>query len=255
VDADYRTCGLLARLCQKEDYSIGTNHIKRIFGQLTEYLHANLPDNLTARITGFPVMNVKMAEYIISGQMQSLMSSLVIIAIIVTLLFKRISAGLLSLIPMSTAVMFNFGIMGFFGINLDTVTSIIASITIGIGVDDTIHFLNSYRHFYRNGHSIDESIRKTLQVTGKAIIFTSMALILGFSVLTISSFKPVIFFGALMGITMAATTLGALLILPSVIKLTQVDLSIRETESWIWRYIDIGRFFGLETEKSDETIA
>ncbi|MFH2065121.1 MAG: MMPL family transporter [Pseudomonadota bacterium] len=255
VDADYRTCGLLARLCQKEDYSIGTNNIKRIFGQLTEYLDANLPENLTARITGFPVMNVKMAEYIISGQMQSLLSSLVIIAIIVTLLFKRVSAGLLSLIPMTTAVMFNFGIMGFFGINLDTVTSIIASITIGIGVDDTIHFLNSYRHFYRNGHSIDESIRKTLQVTGKAIIFTSLALVLGFSVLTISSFKPVIFFGALMGITMTATTLGALLILPSVIKLTQVDLSIRETESWIWRYIDIGRFFGLETEKTNETIA
>jgi hypothetical protein len=251
VDADFRTLSLLARLCEKEDYSIGTGEIKRIFSQLEEYLQANLPKPLTARITGFPVMNVKMVDYIISGQIQSLLSSLVIIAIIVTLLFKRVSAGILSLIPMSTAVMFNFGIMGFFGINLDTVTSIIASITIGIGVDDTIHFLNTYRNIHQKGHDIDDSIRKTLQAAGKAIIYTSLALILGFAVLTISSFKPVIFFGALMGMTMIATTIGALLILPSVIKLTQANLEKRETVSGIWRYIDLGKFFGLEAEKGD----
>ncbi|MBA4366635.1 MAG: hypothetical protein C0403_03235 [Desulfobacterium sp.] len=248
VDADFRTCGLLARLCQKEEYSIGTGEIKRIFSQLDEYLQKNLPKPLTYHITGFPVMNIKMVDYIISGQMQSLFSSLVIIAIIVTLLFKRVSAGLLSLIPMSTAVMFNFGIMGFLGINLDTVTSIIASITIGIGVDDTIHFLNTYRNIHQKGHDIDDSIRKTLQVAGKAIIYTSLALILGFVVLTISSFKPVIFFGALMGITMTATTIGALLILPSVIKLTQANLEKRETVTGIWRYIDLGKYFGLEAE-------
>ncbi len=251
VDADFRTCSLLARFCQKENYSIGTNVIKSIFKELDAYLKKTLPKPYTARITGFPVMNVKMVQYIISGQMQSLLSSLVIIAIIVTLLFKRVGAGILSLIPMTTAVLFNFGIMGFLGINLDTVTSIIASITIGIGVDDTIHFLNTYRHIHQKGHDVDDSIRKTLQVTGKAIIYTSLALILGFSVLTISSFKPVIFFGALMCITMTATTIGALLILPSVIKLTRVNLEKRDTNTGIWRYIDLGKFFGLETEEQE----
>ncbi|MFZ5573141.1 MAG: efflux RND transporter permease subunit [Thermodesulfobacteriota bacterium] len=255
VDEDFRTLNLLARFCQKEDYSIGTADIKRILGQVREYLDKNLPPGLKARITGFPVMNVKMVEYIISGQLQSLLSSLVIIFIIVTLLFKRFSAGILSLIPMSTAVLFNFGIMGFFGINLDTVTSIIASITIGIGVDDTIHFLNTFRHIQRQGGSTDECIRRTLQVSGKAIIFTSLALILGFAVLTISSFKPVIFFGTLMGITMTATTIGALVILPSVIKLTGVNLGKREVEQGLWRYIDIGKFFGLEGEEAQEPVA
>ncbi len=253
VDGDFRTLSLLARFCHKEDYSIGTNEIKRIFRQVEDYLRKTMPQEIKARITGFPVMNVKLVDYIIAGQLQSLLSSLVIIAIIVTLLFKRVSAGILSLIPMSTAVIFNFGIMGFFGINLDTVTSIIASITIGIGVDDTIHFLNTYRNIYQQGHTVDESIRKTLQVAGKAIIFTSLALILGFAVLTISSFKPVIFFGMLMGITMTATTIGALLILPAVIKLTQVDLAQREVDTGIWRYIDLGRFFGLKLEEENTT--
>jgi len=118
-------------------------------------------------------------------------------------------------------------------------------------VDDTIHFLNTYRQIHHKGHDIDETIRRTLQGTGKAIIFTSLALILGFSVLTVSSFKSVIFFGALMGMTMTATTIGALLILPSVIKLTQANLEKRETVSGIWRYVDLGKYFGLEAEEGN----
>ncbi len=250
VDADFRTCSLLARFCQKEDYPIGTNEIKRILGEVEDYLRDNLPKNLKAHITGFPVMNVKMAHYIITGQMQSLLLSLVVIFFIVTLLFKRFNAGILALIPMTTAVMFNFGIMGWLGISLDTVTSIIASITIGIGVDDTIHFLNTYRHIRQKGYDTDETIRRTLQISGKAIIYTSLALVLGFSVLTISSFKPVILFGVLMSITMTATTIGAMLILPSVMKVTNANLEKRTVITGIWRYVDLGRFFGLEEENT-----
>ncbi len=67
-----------------------------------------------------------------------------------------------------------------FGINLDMGTSIIAAITIGIGVDDTIHFLNTYKFFINQGYSMDETIEKTLAVSGKAILFTSFALVFGF---------------------------------------------------------------------------
>ena len=144
---------------------------------------------------------------------------------------------------MSVAVIINFGIMGWFNINLDMVTSIIAAITIGIGVDDTIHFLNTYRYYREKGYGIDETIEKTLRVSGKAIIYTSLALIFGFSVLTISSFKPVILFGILMAITMIATTIGALLVLPSVIRLTRVNLM--RSRSRIWKVINIARFFKM----------
>jgi predicted RND superfamily exporter protein len=175
--------------------------------------------------------------------------SLVVIGIIVTLLFYHLKAGLLALIPMSIAVIFNFGIMGWLGIKLDLATSIIAAITIGIGVDDTIHFLNTFRHNSEKGYSIDENIARTLAVSGKAIIFTSIALIFGFSVLVTSSFIPVILFGILMATTMIATTIGALLILPAAIKITGIELVRRKgSETWIGRYLDIGRLFGLEEE-------
>jgi predicted RND superfamily exporter protein len=102
--------------------------------------------------------------------------------------------------------------------------SFIAAITIGIGVDDIIHFLNTFRQYRKPGVDVEAAIRLTLQSSGKAIIYTSLALVFGFSVMELSKFRPLILFGMLMGITMVATTIGALLILPSAIKLTNMGL-------------------------------
>lgn len=224
VDEDFETVSILARLTQREDYTLGTAQIKRIINTVDAHLKQTLPKPYTYRITGFPVMNVKMVDYIISGQLQSLLLSFVFIMVIVTLLFKTIKAAPLALIPMSVAVAISFGIMGWFHINLDIITSIIAAITIGIGIDDTIHVLNTYRRFSQQEDTVEHAIKKTLRVSGKAIIYTSLALIAGFAVLATSSFRPVILFGMLMAVTMTATTLGALLILPAVIQMTQVNL-------------------------------
>jgi predicted RND superfamily exporter protein len=249
VDNDFRTCDILARLCQRQGRPIGTAEINHTVHKISNYLRETLPDNYAFTMTGHPMINVKLAYYIVTGQLKSLLLSLVVIGIIVTLLFYHLKAGLLALIPMSIAVIFNFGIMGWLGIKLDLATSIIAAITIGIGVDDTIHFLNTFRHNSEKGYSIDENIAQTLAVSGKAIIFTSIALIFGFSVLVTSSFIPVILFGILMATTMIATTIGALLILPAAIKITGIELVRRKgSETWIGRYLDIGRLFGLEEE-------
>jgi hypothetical protein len=225
VDQDFRTVNILARLAPRETYTLGTAQIKRIINSVDVHLKQTLPKPYSHRITGFPVMNVKMADYIIAGQLQSLVLSFVIIVIIVMLLFKSIKAAPLALIPMGVAVTISFGVMGWFHINLDIVTSIIAAITIGIGIDDTIHILNTYRVLNRINASVEHAIANALKVSGKAIIYTSMALIAGFAVLTTSSFKPVILFGLLMAVTMAATTIGALLVLPAVLRITGVNLN------------------------------
>lgn len=234
VDSAYRTINIIARFKEMEGYPIGTSEVRRIIQTVDTHLRQTLPLPYTHKITGYPIMDIKMADYIVSGQLQSLLLSLVFIALIVTLLFRKFTAGLLALIPMSLAVIVCFGIMGWCRISLDIVTSIIAAITIGIGVDDTIHVLNTYRYYHRQGYGMDDIIEKVLRISGKAIIYTSLALIAGFSVLTISSFKPVILFGILMAITMTVTTIGALLVLPTVIRLTQVDLSPSRSGFWIW---------------------
>jgi len=131
----------------------------------------------------------------------------------------KLLAGAIALIPISAAVILNFGLMGWAGIALDIATAIIASITVGIGVDNTIHFLNNYRFFMKEGQSMDEAITSTLSLGGRAIIYSALALIAGFSVLVISSFRPIVLFGVMMGFTFIATTTGALIILPAVVKI------------------------------------
>lgn len=168
---------------------------------------------------------IKSAGYITGGQLLSLFQSMVVIGAVVLILVRHIGAGLLALIPLLLAVTLNFGIMGWFGIPLDVATSVIAAITIGIGDDVTIHFINTWRHLVQSGLSVDDSIRETLRESGKANIYTALALMAGFSVCFISAYKPIILFGFLMGIVLVANNIGALLILPSVIKLIGLDLN------------------------------
>ncbi|MBN2284470.1 MAG: MMPL family transporter [Deltaproteobacteria bacterium] len=249
VDIDYRTCDLLARLCRKEGQPVGTAEIDAIGKRISGYLDRNLPPGASYTISGFPIIEVQVSHYLITGQLQSLILSLVVVDIIAILLFQHFAAGLLALIPMGVAVLINFGIMGWLGIALDMPTSVIAAVTIGIGVDDTIHFLNNFRHNRARGYGVDETIERTLAVTGKAIIFTSLALICGFFVFLLSSFIPIMLLGILLAITMTATTVGALLILPSVIKASRVDLSEPARETWMGRYLNIGKWFGLGEEE------
>jgi predicted RND superfamily exporter protein len=224
VDPRFQTCNIITRLGQNGDDPIGTAGLKRIFTAISDYLVKVLPAGYTFEITGHPSMLIKSVDYIVNGQVQSLLLSLLIVSIVVLFLLKDIKAGLLALIPMSVAVIMNFGIMGWTGIRLDIATSIIAAITIGIGVDDTIHFLNTFKYHRKLGEDVDTAIRLTLESSGKAIIYTSLALIFGFSVMELSVFRPLVLFGLLMGITMIATTIGALLVLPSAIKFTKVKL-------------------------------
>lgn len=224
IDPEFRTCNIMTRLGQNGDGLLGTAGLKHIQERISKYLTATLPAEYDFKITGYPLMLIKSVDYIVNGQVQSLLLTLLVIFVVVLILLKDFCAALLSLIPMSVAVIFNFGIMGWFGIHLDVATSIIAAIAIGIGVDDTIHFLNTFRYYRKQGADVDTAIEKTLQVAGKAIIFTSLALIFGFSVLELSTFKPLMLFGLLMAVTMVATTVGALLVLPSAIKFTKIRL-------------------------------
>lgn len=224
VDADFQQNNILARLGHKTDARVGTTKVKYILNRIENHLAATLPAGYSYTVTGYPAIEVQLAHYIVTGQLTGLILSLFIVALVIIILFKKLAAGPLALIDMGVTIILNFGIMGWFGIDLDMVTSIIASITIGIGVDDTIHFLNTYRHYKNKDISISSTIEKTMYVAGKAIIYTSLALTGGFLVLLTSSFQPIILFGILISLTMINTTIGSIVLIPAAIKLTGIKL-------------------------------
>jgi uncharacterized protein len=225
VDPDFQKCNILARLAAKSGQGIGTEETNYIIHKIRQHLAEDLPKSYSFEITGFPIIQSKLAHYIVTGQMKGLFLSLLIVLIVIILLFRKLKAGPLSLIDMGMTILINFGIMGWFAISLDMVTSIIAAITIGIGVDDTIHFLNRYRSVKKENVSISEAIEKTVYVSGKAILFTSLALIFGFLVMVTSNFLPMILFGLLVSLTMVNTTIGSIVLIPAAIRLTGIDLS------------------------------
>lgn len=224
VDRDFQKNAILIRLTRKTDKGMGTSEIKRILTKIEDHLSATLPAAYSFATTGYPTIEVKLAHYVVTGQLYGLALSLIIVAMVIILLFRKFTAGPLALVDMGVTIIVNFGIMGWFGIHLDMVTSVIASITIGIGVDDTIHFLNTFRHFKNKDISISDAIEKSLFVAGKAIIFTSLALTAGFMVLLTSSFQPIILFGLLIALTMVNTTIGSVLLVPAAIRLTGIQL-------------------------------
>ncbi len=246
VDYDFKTANIFARIHEPENEYLSTSHMVKIINHIETYIKENIPPGYTFKTSGEPKIMVRLMHYIVKGQMMSLLFSLIVVALVVFLLFKNFYAGLTALIPITVAVLFNFGIMGWFGIRLDVATAIIASVTIGIGIDDTIHFLNTYRHFRTLGYSMDETIAKTLAISGRAIVYTSLALIFGFLILTVSNFKPIILFSFLTAVTMVATTIGALLVLPAVIKAADLDLQEQAADSQAWKYFDIGRLFRFQ---------
>lgn len=247
IDGDYRSLQIVTTVYGDEDIAMttGTASMMKIKDKIQAYIDKEFKD-YNVKVSGEYVVFINMVNYVTSGQITSFLQSLIVIFLAITLLFKSYKSGFVATTPLITTVCLNFGIMGWFDIPLDMSTAMIASIAIGTGDDVNIHFIHTYRHYKENGLSVDESIRKTLATSGRAIMYSGMTLFLGFSVVGLSTFKPVMLFGVLCGFSLIVTTIGALLILPSVIKLTNVNLNNIESDSIFWKYFYLGRFFEVE---------
>lgn len=204
------------------DRFVNTGDYRRIKNKLSKYIENNFDTSkIDYYISGSAILSMKIQEETIIGQIKSIIFSLVVILIVTSILFKSIKIGLISLIPLLVAIVIGFGVMGFSGIILDTSTSIITAFAIGIGIDDTIHFILNLRKEIKENKdknlSIERLIFNTLKNTSKAIIFTSLALILGFIVVVFSSFISIRNFSILVSLTMFNATIATLIFLPSII--------------------------------------
>jgi predicted RND superfamily exporter protein len=170
---------------------------------------------VTWEVTGLGMVTAASSHLLTMGQIKSLALSLVLIHLVMVLLFLSVKVGLIAVIPNLFPIVVNFGIMGLFGIPLSAATSLIASIAIGLAVDDTIHYLVRYNTEFKKDLDKDRAMRTTLKAVGRPIIFTSLTIGIGFSVLLFSHFQPTAIFGLLMMITMTCALVGDLILLPT----------------------------------------
>jgi predicted RND superfamily exporter protein len=166
-------------------------------------------------VTGLGVVIAASSHLLTLGQVKSLAISLVLIFVVMVVLFLSSKVGLIAVVPNLFPIVVNFGLMGLLGIPLSVATSLIASVAIGLAVDDTIHYLVRYNTEFKKDLNKDRAMRDTLLNVGRPIIFTSLTISLGFFVLVFSHFQPTAIFGFLMVVTMLSALVGDMILLPS----------------------------------------
>lgn len=174
-------------------------------------------DESQVKLTGMMVLYNNMLQSLFSSQILTLGGVFVGILIMFLVLFRSLKVALIAIVPNLLAATLVLGVMGWMGIPLDIMTITIASITIGIAVDNTIHYIVRYKNELKVDQSYPNALRRSHDSIGKAIFYTSITIIMGFSILALSNFKPTIYFGTLTALAMAVALLGSLTLLPRLI--------------------------------------
>ncbi|MBN1466075.1 MMPL family transporter [candidate division KSB1 bacterium] len=164
---------------------------------------------------GWAAMYAELAAAILKGQITSIAIALCAITILVMLMFRSATAGLLSALPLVFAIIIGFGAMGALGINLDMATALITSIVIGTGVDFTLQFVWRYRSIRQDGVPCEDAVKKTYSSVGRAIVFNAVCLTLGLGVLIFSTIPPLRYFAILFGVLTLACMFGTLTVVPA----------------------------------------
>ena len=133
------------------------------------------------------------------------------------ILFRNITLSLIGIVPNFIAAFFILGIIGLMEIPLDMMTITIAAITIGIAVDNSIHYIYRFREEFKKINNYEETLDKCHRTVGVAILNTSITIIFGFSILVLSNFKPTIYFGFFTAIAMLLAMISVLTLLPKLL--------------------------------------
>lgn len=168
-------------------------------------------------LTGMFVLYNNMLSSLFDSQILTLSLVLVMIFIMFIILFRSLKLAILGILPNILAATTVLGLMGWLGIPLDMMTITIAAISVGIGVDNTIHYIHRFKLNYPRLHNYRQTMKYCHGSIGQAMYYTSFTIIVGFSILVFSNFIPTIYFGLLTSLAMFIALLGALTLLPQLL--------------------------------------
>jgi uncharacterized protein len=171
-------------------------------------------------IGGYSLVEKELSEAVAKGQVNSLIFAFIAIVILLFIIFRNGYAGLLGSIPLVFTVVSAFGIMGWFGLELNIVTALLSSISIGLGVDYSIHLFWRLKKELKDGKNYEEAINTCLRTIGRGITINALSVILGFSVLFLSEFPYIHSFAFLIIISLILCLLSTLVLIPAICMLS-----------------------------------
>ena len=218
VDYDYET-GLITAMLN----SLSTNEVVDMVTDLELFIHENVTSDLKIDISGMAVFLRDFVDMVVRSSFISIGISILVIFTIAWIFFKSFRWGLLSIIPLSSAVILNFGLMGHFNVHLSHMTALLTSIIIGVGVDFAIHYISKFRRNSKRGYKPDEVSVKTAEDVGYPILLDVVSN-MGFAALLFSALIPLNYMGGLMVFAMLSTSLGTLTLLATTVEIFKKHL-------------------------------
>ncbi len=195
----------------------GTRTTLQLVDVLERQLAESFPSGagITTRVNGEAYVHARSMDRLVRDLLLSLCGASVAVFAVIGILFRSLRVGLICTVPNLTPLFVTLGYMGLRGFELNASNVIVFAVSLGIAVDNTIHFLARFREeMQRTGH-VTEAVHRTLRSTGRATVLTSTLIICGLAVMLFSQFLPTSRFAELTSVTMAAALLGDLLLLPA----------------------------------------
>jgi predicted RND superfamily exporter protein len=219
VDFEFRTARITTtvRTSQADDLTA------RI-ADLDALLAETFTGPISAHSTGMSKLIANMDRYLFESATRSMALAFATVLLCMGAALRSVRLGLFSMIPNILPIALVLGIMGWVGIRLDPGTTMIGAVALGLVVDNTVHFLHHLRERVHAGDDVHDALTDTLMKTGRAVVTTSVVLVLGFELMLLASFNPNIYFGMLTGLAIAIALVADLVVLPAALVLIKPKL-------------------------------
>jgi predicted RND superfamily exporter protein len=194
--------------------TLGEDDTGAVIREIRQYIKENFPPDIKVTVGGSAMVEASLNRLVVQSQLISVLTSLIMVFIIIAVSNRSLAAGIIGIVPLGISILINFAVMGFLGIKLNLGTSMVASVSVGIGIDYTIHYIEAYKREYRAAGGKGDFLRRTFTTSGKAIMINAVSVGLGFAVLLLSQFVMLEHLGLLIALTMATSAFVSLTVIP-----------------------------------------
>lgn len=219
VDSQFSMARFTVKVPFKDAYKYGL-----FIPKLQAYFDRHFAD-VKVEFTGMMMLLAQVFFNSINTMAKSYVTALIVITILMVLLIGKLRIGLVSMIPNLFPILLMLGMLGWLSFPLDMFTMLIASIAIGLAVDDTIHFMHNFRRYYEQSGDPKAAVHSTLQTTGRAMLVTSVVLSIGFFIYSFATMNNIINFGLLTSFAIVMALVADYLITPALM----VILNLQQT--------------------------
>jgi len=192
----------------------GDKDTGKAISDIRGYIEDNFPKAVKTIVGGSALVESSLNRLVVESQIISVLISILTVFLIITFSNRSLIAGFVGITPLSICILVNFAVMGFAGIKLNIGTSMVASVSVGIGIDYTIHYMEAYKREYLASGGKGDFLFNTFASSGKAILINAVSVGAGFAVLVFSQFIMLQHLGLLIALTMCSSALASLTVIP-----------------------------------------